>query len=146
MDAMVILANVIRFVFMKIVPSTMDALSQRVREQNLDVNDIGALNLQPQASMEDQWRQVLNNFMEFDTSNTAFRETIALVAATISCNFGLISVLLWLRQMLAIYVLQQDHLITSCRRRTLCFAAPHLHLTHMRNGYTIHVYRAVNRI
>jgi hypothetical protein len=137
LNAIAILSNVLRFVFMKIVPSTMGALAQRVREQNPDASDVGVLNLQPQGSMEEEWRQVVNNFREFD--NTPFRETIALVAATISCDLGL-SALTWLRQMLTIYVLKQDHWIASSQRRTLCFAARNLDLTRLRKDYTIHAH------
>jgi hypothetical protein len=42
--------------------------------------------------------------------------------------------------MLMIYVLKQDHLIASSKRRTLCFAARNLDLTRLRKDYTIHAH------
>jgi hypothetical protein len=67
------------------------------------------------------------------------REAIALIAATISCDLRL-SALPWLRQILTIYILKQNHLIASSKRRALCFATQNLDLTHLRKDYTIHAH------
>jgi hypothetical protein len=42
--------------------------------------------------------------------------------------------------MLTIYVLKQNHLIASSKRRTLCFATRNLGLTHLRKDYTIYAH------